>query len=67
MSLRDHYGRMDITCDDYNEMIRFMTHDKKNSNGFINFTLLKDIGIIRINQTAEEELIKEAFDFYRES
>lgn len=48
-------------------MIRFMTHDKKNSNGFINFTLLKDIGIIRINQTAEEELIKEAFDFYRES
>lgn len=65
--IRDHYGRMDITCDDYNEMIRFMTHDKKNSNGFINFTLLKDIGIIRINQTAEEELIKEAFDFYRES
>jgi 3-dehydroquinate synthase len=32
----------------------------------INFTLLGDIGDIRINQTASEEDIMEALDFYRE-
>ena len=43
-----------------------MTHDKKNTSGQINFTLLGGIGDIRINQTATVEDIKEALDFYRE-
>ena len=43
-----------------------MTHDKKNTAGIINFTLLGNIGDIRINQTATVNEIKEAFDFYRE-
>ena len=43
-----------------------MTHDKKNTNGIINFTLLGNIGDIRINQTATDEEIKEALDFFRE-
>jgi 3-dehydroquinate synthase len=43
-----------------------MTHDKKNTSGIINFTLLGGIGDIRINQTATAEEIKEALDFYRE-
>lgn len=64
--IREHYGQMAITCDDYPALIRLMTHDKKNVAGRINFTLLGDIGDIRINQTATEEEIKEALDFYRE-
>jgi 3-dehydroquinate synthase len=43
-----------------------MHHDKKNESSAINFTLLADIGDLRINQTATEEEIKEALDFYRE-
>ena len=43
-----------------------MHHDKKNTGSTINFTLLGGIGDIRINQTATEEEIKEALDFYRE-
>ena len=43
-----------------------MLHDKKNTAGVINFTLLKDIGDISINQTADKDLIFEMFDFYRE-
>ena len=43
-----------------------MTHDKKNVAGKINFTLLGDVGDIRINQTATKEEIEEALDFYRE-
>ena len=64
--IREQYGRFDITCDDYPALLELMTHDKKNTAGTINFTLLADIGDIRINQTATEEEIKEALDFYRE-
>ena len=64
--IREHYGTFDITCDDYDQLIELMTHDKKNTSGIINFTLLGGIGDIRINQTATAEEIKEALDFYRE-
>jgi len=64
--IKEHYGRMPITCDDYPKLIELMHHDKKNVGTDINFTLLGGIGDIRINQTATEEEIKEALDFYRE-
>ncbi|MBE6260699.1 MAG: 3-dehydroquinate synthase [Prevotella sp.] len=64
--IKEHYGRMAITCDDYPHLIALMHHDKKNTGRDINFTLLGDIGDIRINQTASEEDIMEALDFYRE-
>ena len=64
--IQENYGRMPISCDDYPKLIELMRHDKKNTSGSINFTLLGDIGDIRINQTATEEEIKEALDFYRE-
>lgn len=63
----DHYGRLPYTCDDYPELLELMRHDKKNTSGIINFTLLGDIGDIRINQTATKEEIEEALDFLREA
>lgn len=63
----DHYGRLPYTCDDYPELLELMRHDKKNTSGIINFTLLGGIGDIRINQTATKEEIKEALDFLREA
>ena len=63
----EHYGRMPITCDDYPVLLELMTHDKKNEGDTINFTLLGNIGDIRINQTATKQEIEEALDFYRES
>ena len=65
--INEHYGRMAVTCDDYPTLLELMTHDKKNVAGRINFTLLGGIGDIRINQTATNEDIYEALDFYRES
>ena len=64
--IRENYGMMDITCDDYDELINIMRHDKKNTSGIINFTLLSDIGDIHIDQTATEEEIKQCLDFFRE-
>ena len=38
----------------------------RNTAGTINFTLLADVGDIRINRTATKDEIFEALDFYRE-
>lgn len=64
--IRSTYGTLPITCDDYPELIELMTHDKKNTAGIINFTLLGNIGDIIINQTATTKEIEEALDFFRE-
>ena len=64
--IKEHYGKMVITCDDYPVLTELMTHDKKNVAGKINFTLLGGIGDIRINQNATKEEIYEALDFFRE-
>jgi len=62
--ITEHYGKMPISCDDYPRLKELMRHDKKNVAGRINFTLLGGIGDIRIDQTASENEIDEAFDFY---
>lgn len=64
--VKDYYGKMSITCDDYESLFELMTHDKKNTAGTINFTLLTEIGGIKINQTATKAEIFDALDFYRE-
>ena len=64
--IRENYGTLPITCKDYPELLELMTHDKKNTAGIINFTLLGGIGDIRINQTATKKEIEEALDFFRE-
>ena len=66
--IKENYGCLPISCDDYPKLYGFMLHDKKNvSAGKINFTLLGDVGDIRINQTADEKEIYEILDFYRET
>ena len=64
--VKEWYGQLPFTCDDYDELIALMHHDKKNLGDEINFTLLADVGDIKINQTATMEEIKNAFDFFRE-
>ena len=64
--VREHYGTPAITCNDYPALLRLMTHDKKNTAGTINFTLLSDIGELQLNQSATDEEICEALDFLRE-
>lgn len=64
--IHENYGSFIFTCDDYEELYQFMLHDKKNKGGVINFTLLNDVGELRLNQTASQGLIYETLDFYRE-
>ena len=64
--IRENYAQTEFTCNDYPILLNLMRHDKKNTSGVINFTLLHNIGDIRINQTATDEEICEALDFIRE-
>lgn len=64
--VRENYGTLPITCKEYEKLYEYMTHDKKNDAGFINFTLLKGVGEIAINQTATRENIEIMFDIYRD-
>ena len=65
--IKEHYGIFAFDCKQYDRLYEFMTHDKKNNAGIINFTLLGEIGDIRINQSATKEEIMEMLDFYRET
>ena len=64
--IKEHYGKFEFSCKEYESLFELMTHDKKNESKEINFTLLADIGDIRINQSATKEEIFECFDFFRE-
>lgn len=64
--IKENYGAFAFDCKQYERLYEYMQHDKKNTAGVINFTLLKEIGDISINQTADKETIFEMFDFYRE-
>ena len=64
--IKENYGGFSFDCKQYEQLYTLMQHDKKNTAGIINFTLLKEIGDISINQTAGKDQIFEMFDFYRE-
>jgi 3-dehydroquinate synthase len=65
--IKENYGALSISCKDYDRLFELMTHDKKNDSKEINFTLLANIGGIRINQNASQKLIFESLDFYCDS
>lgn len=64
---KNGYGVPDIDCKDYDAMIEFMRHDKKNlSREKINFTLLATPGEPKIDCTATEDEIRSAIDIFRD-
>lgn len=64
--IKENYGAFAFNCKQYDRLYELMLHDKKNTAGIINFTLLKEVGDICMNQTADKETIFEVLDFYRE-
>ncbi len=65
--IKENYGALPISCDDYENLYEIAKHDKKNQGDAINFTLLSAIGNVQIDQTADKKLFFEALDFYRDS
>ena len=63
----DIYDRIAFSEEDIQQIIDLMKYDKKNSHGNINFVLLKDIGETKIDCKVPNELIWDAFEFYRKA
>jgi 3-dehydroquinate synthase len=64
--VKENYGKFSFVCNQYQRLYELMQHDKKNEYNAINFTLLKAVGEIEINQTASQKEIDETLDFYRD-
>ena len=62
----ENYGAFHITCDDYDALLQLMRHDKKSEHGEMNFSLLADVGDVRINCEASADDVKNALDIYRD-
>ena len=65
--IKDIFPPFLFTCDNYESLYELMTHDKKNESGEIMFTLLSNIGDIKINRKVDKKIILESLDFYRET
>ncbi len=63
--IQHNYGTFSFNKENYDILYQLMIHDKKNVGDTINFTLLADIGEIRIDQTASRGMIEEALDYLR--
>ena len=59
------YGKVDFSREDIDAIIDLMKYDKKNEAGKINFVLLKDIGETEIDCQVPNDLIFDAFEFYK--
>ncbi len=64
--VRDNYRDFPFTCDDYNELLDLMRHDKKSRNGEITCTLLNAIGDYSIDQTITPDDVIAALDILRD-
>lgn len=60
-----YFDKVTFNDNDFSKIIELMKFDKKNSHGNINFVLLKDIGSPVIDLKVPNELILDAFEFYK--
>jgi 3-dehydroquinate synthase len=64
--VRDNYSDFPFTCDDYDELLDLMRHDKKSRDGELTCTLLTAIGDYRIDQTVTPDDVTAALDILRD-
>ena len=64
--VRDNYREFPFTCDDYDELLDLMRHDKKSRDGEITCTLLTAIGSYCIDQSVTPDDVTAALDILRD-
>ncbi|MGV6846177.1 MAG: 3-dehydroquinate synthase [Lutibacter sp.] len=62
--LFEKYPKPEITKIDFENLKKYLKHDKKNTDGRVNFVLLKDFEKCEINCEVSEDLLNEAYQFY---
>jgi 3-dehydroquinate synthase len=58
------YEKTNLLKEDFSAIMDLLKHDKKNTNGQVNFVLLNDFEDFKIDCTVSEELIIESMEFY---
>jgi len=64
-SIFKKFSKATFNSDDIEAIINLLIYDKKNSKGKILFVLLEDIGQHKINCEVPNDIIKEAFEYYK--
>ncbi len=59
------FGKVEIKTADYTPIIDLLGHDKKNTNGNINFILLSDLEKVNYDCIASKKLIVESLNYYQ--
>lgn len=59
------FGKVVIESLDYTPIIDLLKHDKKNTNGNVNFVLLSDLEKVKFDCIVSEELIVESLNYYQ--
>jgi len=65
-TINHFFKKTKIKDDDINKIIDLLIHDKKTIDGKINFVLLSEIGVPKIDITVNKRLFKEVFKFYND-
>jgi 3-dehydroquinate synthase len=63
-NIKSIYGHVVLSKDDYTPILDLLKHDKKNTNGNVNFVLLKNLEEYQLNCIVPENLLIESLDYY---
>ncbi len=64
--VRDNYHDFPFTCDDYDDLLELMRHDKKSHGGELTCSLLSAIGDYHIDQNVTPDDVTAALDILRD-
>jgi 3-dehydroquinate synthase len=64
--LLKHFKKVDFNDNDIHSIINLLKYDKKNSHGSVYFVLLKRIGDAQIDNRVPDDLLNQAFSYYKE-
>ena len=59
------FSKVSFTYEEIEEIIKLLIYDKKNDSGKVLFVLLNDIGNCQLNCEVSNDLIFEAFEYYK--
>jgi 3-dehydroquinate synthase len=65
-TLLKHFEKVDFNDSDIHSIINLLKYDKKNSHGSVYFVLLKRIGDAQIDNRVPDDLLNQAFSYYKE-
>lgn len=62
--IRTLYGKVSLSKDDFDIILTYLIHDKKNVGGQVNFVLLEELGVTKLDCKVSNQLIEESIAYY---